>query len=80
MKINDLLYKTPEMTEEKLLKIMDSHIDWIPMKFFRRLRELHKEEFNLSKIILNEYDLVNDKKYAYTSQIYELIRIFQMLY
>ena len=25
-------------------------------------------------------NLVNDKKYAYTSQIYELIRIFQMLY
>ena len=33
MKINELLYKTPEMTEEKLLQIMDSHIDWLKKDF-----------------------------------------------
>jgi len=62
MKINDLLYKTPEMTEEKLLEIMDSHIDWLKKDFKKRIHQLHKNEPSLSKAILNEYDLVQDKQ------------------
>lgn len=62
MKINDLLYKTPEMTEEKLLEIMDSHNDWLKKDFKKRIRQLHKNELSLSKAILNEYDLIQDKR------------------
>ena len=73
MKVKELIANTPEMTEEKLLKIMDSHLDWIPKKFFRRLKELHKEENNISKMILNEYDLVNDKKSYLTKSQRDMI-------
>ena len=62
MKISELIANTPEMTEEKLLKIIDSHLDWVPNGFAKRVRQLHKNESSLSKIILKEYDLVNDKK------------------
>ena len=62
MKINDLLYKTPEMTEEKLLEIMDSHHDWLRKDFKKRIHQLHKYESSLSKAILNEYDLIQDKQ------------------
>ena len=61
MKINELLYKTPEMTEEKLLQIMDSHIDWLKKDFKNRIHSLHKED-PLNKAMLKEYDLVQDKK------------------
>ena len=62
MKIEELITKTPEMTEEKLLKIVNSHLDWIPKAFIHRIKQLHKEENDISKIMLKEYDLVNDKK------------------
>ena len=65
MKINELLYKTPEMTEEKLLKIMDSHLDWIKRDLKNRIVELHRNNdkpFDLSQAFLDEYDLIQDKK------------------
>lgn len=61
MKIKELLYKTPEMTEERLLEIMKSHEDWIKGVLKNRLFELHKE-LPLNKAILKEYDLIQDKK------------------
>ena len=65
MKINELLYKTPEMTEEKLLKIMNSHLDWIKKGLKNRIVELHRSNdkpFDLTKSLLDEYDLIQDKK------------------
>lgn len=62
MKIKDLLYKTPEMTEEKLLEIIDKNLSMIKNSTKNRIRELHKEETNLAKAFLDEYDLIQDKK------------------
>jgi hypothetical protein len=65
MKINELLYKTPEMTEEKLLKIMDSHLNWIKKDLKDRIHTLHKDPtkpFDFSQAFLDEYDLIQDKK------------------
>ena len=65
MKIKELIYKTPEMTEEKLLKIMDSHLDWIKRDLKNRIVELHRNNdkpFDLSQAFLDEYDLIQDKK------------------
>lgn len=61
MKIKELIYKTPEMTEEKLLKIMDSHLNWIRKDLKDRIIGLHKSS-NLSQAFLDEYDLIQDKK------------------
>lgn len=61
MKIKELIYKTPEMTEEKLLKIMNSHLNWIRKDLKDRIIELHKSP-NLSQSFLDEYDLIQDKK------------------
>ena len=65
MKIKELIYKTPEMTEEKLLKIMDSHLDWIKKDLKDRIHTLHKDPtkpFDYSQAFLDEYDLIQDKK------------------
>ena len=61
MKIKELIYQTPEMTEEKLLKIMDSHLNWIRKDLKDRITELHKSP-NLSQAFLDEYDLIQDKE------------------
>ena len=61
MKIKELIYQTPEMTEEKLLKIMSSHTDWLKKDFTKRINELHKGE-DLPKAMLKEYDTIQDKK------------------
>ena len=62
MKIKELLYKTPEMTEEKLLEIIDKTLPMMKNSTKNRIRELHKEENNLAKAFLDEYDLIQDKK------------------
>ena len=65
MKIKELIYKTPEMTEEKLLEIINSHLDWIKKDLKNRIIELHRSNdkpFNLAQVFLNEYDLIQDKK------------------
>ena len=41
MKIKDLMYKTPEMTEEKLLKIIESHLNWIKKDLKERIITIH---------------------------------------
>ena len=78
MKINELLYKTPEMTEEKLLQIMDSHTNWITNTLKNRLFELYKE-IPLNEAILKEYDLIQDKKSFLTrsqrEQIYGFVGV-----
>ena len=65
MKIKELIYQTPEMTEEKLLKIMNSHLNWIKKDLKNRIRILHKDPtkpFDYSQAFLDEYDLIQDKK------------------
>lgn len=62
MKIKELLYKTPEMTEEKLLEIINENLPLMKGFAKNRIRELHKEENNLAKAFLDEYDLIQDKK------------------
>lgn len=62
MKIKELLYKTPEMTEEKLLEIIDKNLSMMKNSAKNRIRELHKGEYNLAKAFLDEYDLIQDKK------------------
>ena len=61
MKIADLIYKTPEMTEEKLLTIIDKNYKIVDSFLRKRLKELHKN-IDLNKAFLDEYDLIQDKK------------------
>ena len=61
MKIKDLIYKTPEMTEEKLLTIIDKNHKMVDSFLRKRLKELHKN-VDLNKAFLDEYDLIQDKK------------------
>ena len=62
MKLKELLYKTPEMTEEKLLKIIEETLPMMRTSTKNRIRQLHKGEYNLAKAFLDEYDLIQDKK------------------
>lgn len=62
MKIKELIYKTPEMTEEKLLEIIDKTLPIMKNSTKNRIRKLHKEEYNLAKAFLDEYDNIQDKK------------------
>lgn len=62
MKIKELLYQAPEMTEEKLLEIINSNLKMMNNSAKDRIRQLHKNESNLAKAFLDEYDLIQDKK------------------
>lgn len=62
MKIKELLYQTPEMTEEKLLEIINSNLRMMNNSAKDRIKQLHKNESNLAKAFLDEYDLIQDKK------------------
>lgn len=62
MKIKELLYQTPEMTEEKLLEIINSNLKMMNNSAKDRIKQLHKDELNLAKAFLDEYDLIQDKK------------------
>lgn len=54
MKIKDILYETPEMTEEKLLELIEEH------KSF--LKSYLLKQFEDNKAILDEWDLIQEKK------------------
>ena len=61
MKINEVLYKTPEMTEERLLEIMHNNLSLLKDKtLLRRIHGLHEGK-PLTEAILKEYDLIQDK-------------------
>lgn len=62
MKIKDIIQKTPEISEEKLLEIIDSNLKMMNPQAKNRIKELHKGELNLAKAFLDEYDLIQDKK------------------
>lgn len=62
MKIKNILYQTPEMTEDKLIEIIDKHLsDWTRRELRNRVQDLHKSE-NLANAFMTEYDLIQDKK------------------
>lgn len=50
------------MTEEKLLEIINSNLKMMNNSAKDRIRQLHKNESNLAKAFLDEYDLIQDKK------------------
>ena len=54
MKIKELIYQTPEMTEEKLLELIGEY------KSF--LKKYLLNQFEDNKAILNEWDLIQEKK------------------
>lgn len=62
MKLKDYLYETPEMSEEKLIEIINSNLKMMRVDAKNRIQQLHPEESNLAKAFLDEYDLVQDKK------------------
>ena len=61
MKIKDILYKTPEMSEEKLIEIINKNLPIMRREAKDRIRELHKGK-DLAQAFLDEYDAIQDKK------------------
>ena len=49
------------MSEEKLIKLLDKYSPLLKREIKFRLNQLHKEK-DLSKALLTEYDLIQDKK------------------
>lgn len=62
MKINDILYKTPEMTEEKLLEFINKHKRFLRKDTYKRLEELYNYSIPIEQILLAEWDVINEKK------------------
>lgn len=62
MKINELLYKTPEMTEEKLLELIRNNISFLESSLLTRIEKIHKYAFETEECILKEWDLIQEKK------------------
>ena len=65
MKIQELLYKTPEMTEERLLEIINKNLDLLNNRnpiLVRRIQGIHKYSEDVNKLLLKEYDLIQEKK------------------
>lgn len=65
MKVKELIYQTPEMTEEKLLEIILDNLDFFKKRYsslITRIQEIHKYSDDINKLILKEYDIIQDKK------------------
>ena len=79
MKIKDLIYKTPEMTEEKLLTIINENLEMVDSFLKKRLIEIHRnpaKPFDLAQTFLDEYDLIQDKKSFLTNSQRKLVNGF----
>jgi hypothetical protein len=79
MKIADLIYETPEMTEEKLLAIINENLKMVDSFLKKRLIEIHKDStkpFDLAQTFLDEYDLIQDKKSLLTNSQRKLVNGF----
>jgi hypothetical protein len=79
MKIKDLIYETPEMTEEKLLTIINENLKMVDSFLKKRLIEIHKDStkpFDLAQTFLDEYDLIQDKKSLLTNSQRKLVNGF----
>lgn len=76
MKIKELLYETPEMTEEKLLEIIEKELDnlkRINQHLIKRIEEIHKYSDNIGNLIIKEFDLIQDKKSYLTKSERDII-------
>jgi len=64
MKLEELLYKTPEMTEEKLLELIDKSKQFLKKDLYKTLfsKTPNKNESEVSKTILDEWDLIQEKQ------------------
>ena len=66
MKIEGLLRKTPEMTEEKLLEIISKEMLFLGRDLIKRINSIYHGHNVLAgetpKYILEEWDLIQDKK------------------
>ena len=65
MLIKDILYQTPEMTEEKLLEIITKELERLSKvnkELIKRIQQIHNNSDDINKLILKEYDLIQDKK------------------
>ena len=79
MKIKDLIYETPEMTEEKLLTIINENLKMVDSFLKKRLIEIHRDStrpFDLAQTFLDEYDLIQDKKSFLTNSQRKLVNGF----
>ena len=65
MKIKELLYQTPEMTEEKLLEIIKDELKALKKvnrTIIVRLYEIYGHTEDIEKLILKEFDKIQDKE------------------
>lgn len=79
MKIKDLIYETPEMTEEKLLTIINENLKMVDSFLKKRLIEIHRDPtkpFDIAQTFLDEYDLIQDKKSLLTNSQRRLVNGF----
>lgn len=76
MKIKEIIYQTPEMSEEKLLEIMNQNLSLFRNRtIISRVVQLHGHD-NISQYLLDEYDLIQDKKSLLTKSQRDLVTGF----
>ena len=73
MKIKDIIYKTPEITEEKLLEFIKVSLPVMRNKELIRRVEYFHREVDLPQAFLDEYDLIQDKKSYLTKMQRDLV-------
>lgn len=79
MKVKELIQQTPEMTEEKLLEIIDDNVEFlkkINKSLIRRIEQIYKCSDSINKLILKEYDTIQDKQSYLTKSERDLITGF----
>lgn len=79
MKIKELIYQTPEMSEEKLLTIINENLKMVDSFLKKRLIEIHRDPakpFDIAQAFLDEYDLIQDKKSLLTNSQRRLVNGF----
>ena len=74
MKIKELIAKTPEMSEEKLIEVIDKNHNFLRSGTLRRVISLNYDINESAKAILKEYDKIQDKiSYLTKSQREEIL-------
>ena len=61
MKLNNVIYNTKEISESKLLDIIKNNFKLTSRSLRVKLKELYSEK-DISNILLDEYDLIQQKK------------------
>ena len=76
MKIKDIIFNTPEITEEKLLEFIKVNLPMMRNKeLIKRIRYFHNN-VDLPQAFLDEYDLIQDKKSYLTKMQRDLVTGF----